>query len=311
MAKLPRALFGGVSVWVLASLYLAGMAQAAGPDRGGVADMRVSKGGLVWRPHADHDGLVLTVVGPETSLRLEFPAGSKASLDLTDKAGQALPDGFYKYELRAAPKLNQAEREKLARIRQSGDTDAGREMARSLKGRGGVQSGSFTVVEGSVVDEGAAEPSSARQKTSAITGDLEVAGDLRVAGIKSFVAQHPDQAGITIHYVALEGPEAGTYFRGTAATGPGGLAVIDLPGHFARLTEPDGLTVQLTPVEGWSRLYIAQRSPDGLTIRDADGREGIVFDFLVQGVRRGYGDFEVERRIVPAEQEEAGKGSNR
>ena len=135
-----------------------------------------------------------------------------------------------------------------------------------------------------------------------------MAGDLRVTGTKSFVAPHPDEPGRMIHYVALEGPEAGTYFRGTAATSRGGLAVVDLPRHFASLTEPDGMTVQLTPVEGWSKLYIASRSPDRLTIRDADGRDGIVFDYLVQGVRRGYGDFEVERTVSPAAQDSGEKG---
>lgn len=70
--------------------------------------------------------------------------------------------------------------------------------------------------------------------------------DLRVRGVKFFIEQHPTDPTKEIAYAALEGPEAGTYIRGSAEL-KDGQAVIALPEHFALVTSEEGLTVQLTP----------------------------------------------------------------
>ena len=74
-----------------------------------------------------------------------------------------------------------------------------------------------------------------------------------------------------------------------------GEAVILLPDHFATVTEVEGLTVQLTPNGGWHRLYVAEKSLNRLVVRDADGGNDIEFDYFVQGVRKGFEDYEVVR----------------
>jgi hypothetical protein len=71
--------------------------------------------------------------------------------------------------------------------------------------------------------------------------------------------------------------------------------VIELPGYFSRVTEPEQLTVQLTLVGRWGQIYVAEKSPERLVIRAAPGTADLEFDFLVQGVRKGYLDYEVER----------------
>ena len=126
------------------------------------------------------------------------------------------------------------------------------------------------------------------------TGAVTIPGSLTVTGTKNFGVPDPADASKAIYFSALEGPEAGTYYRGTAKT-VNGEVIIKLPGHFTRMTEKERMTVQLTPVGAPGQLYVAARSPEQIVIRVAEGGEDLEFDYLVQGVRRGYLDFEVER----------------
>ena len=126
------------------------------------------------------------------------------------------------------------------------------------------------------------------------TGAVTVSGNLTVTGTKNFAVADPADARKAIYYAALEGPEAGTYFRGTARTVQG-EAVIELPGYFARLTEPERLTVQLTPVGSWGQLYVAEKTPQRLVVRLPPGSTDLEFDYFVQGVRKGYLNYQVER----------------
>jgi hypothetical protein len=125
-------------------------------------------------------------------------------------------------------------------------------------------------------------------------GNITVPGNFTVSGTKNFGVPDPADSNKAIYFSALEGPEAGTYYRGTAKT-VGGEVVISLPGHFTRMTEPERMTVQLTPVGAPGQLYVASRSPEKLVIRVADGSADLEFDYLVQGVRKGYLEFQVER----------------
>jgi len=125
-----------------------------------------------------------------------------------------------------------------------------------------------------------------------IRGDL-IVRNLEATGTKNFVQPHPTDPTKEIVYVSLEGPEAGTYIRGTAEL-VDGEAVIELPEHFGLVTSDEGLTVQLTPLGGWLQLYVVERSPRRLVVREANGKDGR-FDYLVQGVRRGYEGHQVIR----------------
>lgn len=126
------------------------------------------------------------------------------------------------------------------------------------------------------------------------TGAVTISGDLTVTGTKNFAVADPADARRAIYYTALEGPEAGTYVRGTAKTIKS-EAVIDLPDYFARLTESERLTVQLTPLGTWGQLYVAEKTPSRLVVRVPPGSSDVEFDYFVQGVRKGYLDYQVER----------------
>jgi hypothetical protein len=79
----------------------------------------------------------------------------------------------------------------------------------------------------------------------ATSGNLSVTGNLTVTGTKNFVHPHPEDPNKEIVFVSLEGPEAGTYCRGTAKL-TGGAARITLPDSFRLVTAAEGLTAQVT-----------------------------------------------------------------
>ena len=100
------------------------------------------------------------------------------------------------------------------------------------------------------------------------------AGDLGASGAKPFVEPHPTEAGTVIRYVALEGPEAGTYFRGKGQF-VGRSAVINVPESFRLVTDPEGLTIQVTPIGDFARwpwsasVSIASSSSPRPTLRSS------------------------------------------
>lgn len=113
-------------------------------------------------------------------------------------------------------------------------------------------------------------------------------GNLGASGTKSFVEPHPTDPGKEIRYAALEGPEVGTYFRGTAHL-ENGVVDIEIPDTFKIVTDPDGITVQLTPIGGAANLYCVTRSLDGIEIA---GEPDVWFDYQVNGVRKAFADFQ-------------------
>jgi hypothetical protein len=136
--------------------------------------------------------------------------------------------------------------------------------------------------------------SSNRLQIDGTTGAVTVSGNFTVTGTKNFAMPDPANETKAIYYTSLEGPEAGTYFRGSAKT-VDGEAVIELPGYFSRITESERMTVQLTPVGDWGQLYVSEKTPERLVIKVAKGGTDLKFDYLVQGIRKGYLDYEVVR----------------
>ena len=113
---------------------------------------------------------------------------------------------------------------------------------------------------------------------------IQLLGDLAVGGNKNFVAPHPTDPAKQIAFVSLEGPESGTYFRGTAQL-LGGYAQIAVPESFRLVTSPSGLTVIATPSTSAAVLYCESKSLENIVIR---GSEDVEFDYVVNGVRAGY-----------------------
>lgn len=261
---------------------------------GQVADMSAEEQRIVWHPAAKYRSVTLVVSGGGRIHEETFGSSSKPAFSLVDERGQALPDGTYSYTLNLVPYADGPTLAAQAKARESGDPDALARMAQRLKPASPTsQSGVFSLRGGKLVQPG--EEKVSNRDRLAREGDLMISGNLDVTGAKRFVMADPAEPGVVLHFVALEGPEAGTYYRTTARL-VDGEAVIELPESFRRATEPAGLTVQLTPIGGWSRLYVSSKSIERLVVRSADGDREIEFDILVHGVRKGFADHQPLRR---------------
>ena len=60
------------------------------------------------------------------------------------------------------------------------------------------------------------------------------------------------------------------------------------------VTNEAGLTVQVTPRGEWLSLYVSERSTEQILVNEAQGKSG-EFDYLIQGVRKGYENKQVIR----------------
>ena len=111
-------------------------------------------------------------------------------------------------------------------------------------------------------------------------------GNIGASGTKAFVDPHPTDPNRSIIYISLEGPEAGTYFRGRARF-QNGMARIPVPDHFRFVTDPEGLTVQITPIGGMATVGVVRMDLNEIVVQSSRNLE---FSYLVQGVRAAYKD---------------------
>ncbi len=126
---------------------------------------------------------------------------------------------------------------------------------------------------------------------------LQVNGSFSVSGYKYFEIRHPlDPDNKVLTHSSLEGPEASVYYRGEAQLEKGEAQVV-LPAYFEALTRKDERTVQLTPVGGWSPLYVMKGVEGGkfLVRAAAGGNPSQRFYWEVKAVRADLAPVEVER----------------
>lgn len=117
---------------------------------------------------------------------------------------------------------------------------------------------------------------------------LYTANNLTAVGTKSFVEPLETEASKIVKYVSLEGPEAGTYFRGRGRF-VGGRAVIEVPEDFRQVTDPEGLTVQITPMGKPTAVAVVRAGLDWI---EAEAAHDVPFSYLVQGVRKAFKDWQ-------------------
>ncbi len=113
-------------------------------------------------------------------------------------------------------------------------------------------------------------------------------GNTGATGTKSFVEPHPTDPSKEIRFVSLEGPESGTYFRGTAST-VNGFATIAVPESFRLVTAQDGLTAVVTPTGKLVQIAVISKSLDTIVVQAS---QDVTFDYVVNGVRKAFQDWE-------------------
>ena len=123
------------------------------------------------------------------------------------------------------------------------------------------------------------------------SGNVNITGTLTIGGSKSFAEPHPTDPTKEIRFVCLEGPESGTYFRGSGHV-VGGFAKIAVPESFRMVSDEKGLTVVATAVGGPGAIWVVRKNLDEIVLQ---ANTDVEFDYVVNGVRRAYKDFEVIR----------------
>ncbi|MEM8713800.1 MAG: hypothetical protein AAGG01_22895, partial [Planctomycetota bacterium] len=127
-------------------------------------------------------------------------------------------------------------------------------------------------------------------------------GDTGATGTKSFIQPHPTDAAKQIKFVCLEGNESGTYFRGKTHLQAGG-AVIEVPEDFRLVSESENLTVQITPMVN-ARVWVESYGLDRIVIGST---ADIEVHYMVNGVRKGYGNLQTIERNTAYVPREAGQ----
>ena len=159
---------------VLAALVaLPAIAEKAPAPEPDLATMRAASGGAVWAPRASFDKLVLTVKGGGFTISREF-AGGQPYFEAVDPDGYTLPDGTYAWELTAVPRARRAGGGQLGTDQLSPE---GRPARAEAAARGRVQSGAFTIVNGSIVDPGPAKERSAASRPDSRAAAAQDADD--------------------------------------------------------------------------------------------------------------------------------------
>ena len=115
---------------------------------------------------------------------------------------------------------------------------------------------------------------------------VHAVGAIGATGFKAFLEPHPTDPTRVIQYIALEGPEAGTYFRGRARF-QRGLARIPVPEDFRMVTDAEGLTVQITPMGGMATFGVVRADLHEIVVQ---GSRDLEFSYFVQGVRASFKD---------------------
>lgn len=107
-------------------------------------------------------------------------------------------------------------------------------------------------------------------------------GDYGGTGAKYFVEPHPTDPSKLIKYIALEGGEPGTYFRGRGRF-QNGTARIPVPEDFRIVTDPEGLSVQITPIGAMATVAVMRADLDAIVVQSS---RNVEFYYTVNGIRR-------------------------
>ncbi len=178
------------SLSFLALLLLGIPALAAPPPGITVAEVHFDEGTIIFDPFVSSSFISLTMTGPEeTCLEENFPNGERPYIKVTDQNGERRPDGVYTYELRVTPKFTSSD---IARRKEERTVDPGssfKQLSEITRQEALIQDGSFTILEGRIVDPTVSEKSFGKgQDGTGNAPKVNIAdGPLTLAPTKDFV----------------------------------------------------------------------------------------------------------------------------
>ncbi|HEX2254490.1 MAG TPA: hypothetical protein VHQ65_14570 [Thermoanaerobaculia bacterium] len=150
------------------------------PEKAGdVSEVLYDGRAAYWRVFAEHEAVVLTIHTPCGTIERLYEAGKDPAFSIEELAPDD-PDGAYTWQVRIQPVVSPDVRKELARSRATGDEEIVRNLARKgLLPQGPfVQSGSFRVIDGTIVAPGDAEEEEGRtvKQIRAAAGAAQVEG---------------------------------------------------------------------------------------------------------------------------------------
>jgi len=151
------------SALLLLIMAVAVAAQTA--DQPNIASIASGGSAVRWDIGVANNGGTLTITFPDgRSLRQSFKAGTSPQLNIGDKGFESPGDGVYTFELQLAPQISSALKVTLTKARGKDDDPESERASRKRSITSGlVQSGSFAVVNGSIIVAGATESQRRRE----------------------------------------------------------------------------------------------------------------------------------------------------
>lgn len=152
-----------LSIVFIACLHISVSGQTV-EDKNRLAAINGTGSGVRWDVSAPNAGLTLIVSAPDGRVfSKNFEGGSSPNFSIGDAQGERLPDGHYTYELRLTP-ASSARKDATSNGRGKDDEpESVRAARKNAVPAQLVESGSFSIVNGSVVVAGAQEESTPRR----------------------------------------------------------------------------------------------------------------------------------------------------
>jgi len=124
-----------------------------------------------------------------------------------------------------------------------------------------------------------------------INGNLNISGNLQITGhfsaaSKSFLINHPTTIGKKLQYGSLEGPEHGVFVRGKTNEN-----IINLPNYWSALVDENSISVNLTPINIYSNIYVVNYNNTRII---TNGNNGNYYFYTVYGERKDIPKLTVE-----------------
>lgn len=106
---------------------------------------------------------------------------------------------------------------------------------------------------------------------------------------KTFVIDHPTKRDKYLVHAAIEGPSVDVFYTGSSQL-KNGKTMITLPEYFSALTKKEGITVQLTPIDGFDPLILKDKNGqvvqnNTFTVSSSIKDSNQKFDWVVKAIR--------------------------
>ena len=137
----------------------ASIANGQNQNESNIANVLGGGSGIRWEVSVPNAGGTLTITFPDGRAVRKTIRGGSSQISLGEKYFENLPDGTYVYELQLAPAVTGAQKEALQKGRGKDDDPENERAARKRSTMSPqTQSGSFAVLNGSIILPGAVEP---------------------------------------------------------------------------------------------------------------------------------------------------------